>query len=473
MRKICFLLGLFFVLSTHLAQGQDSIWFLNTSGRQVHIQKRTLLEVGSFPYVIDTTGYGYQSIPLQFTSPTILHALSVPPRGPYGTADAFYYLFKSGDSLIISLDEEHKPVFTHVSNPVRTEELLFFQRHRAYTGIDLPYTVGLFSRSVINKQLWGDDLRLRDPLLDSLYRPYIQNLDAFCRQYQYSDEMSNWFRYFYLGSLYGDKLYSGRKADLPLQQKLLHYYKDSLDVWMNLFDCNSCENMMPYNLTLRQIASMLYRVSDEDAYLESVAELQHARNRSFLLSRYVYDRLELSGSPDRLIRKYAALCNDTIYTNTVFAAYEKFLKQKRPASDELAQLMRADETVIGFNELLARLKGKVVYIDFWASWCQPCIAEFPASQKLQQRLKNEQIAFIYLSVDDDKADWLTAQKIHGIAGHDSFLLLDAQKSKLAQWIELGPIPRYIIIDKKGTIARMQAPRPSDPEIEEALSEAGK
>ena len=49
---------------------------------------------------------------------------------------------------------------------------------------------------------------------------------------------------------------------------------------------------------------------------------------------------------------------------------------------------------------IAQFKGKVVFINNWASWCPPCLAEMPSIQNLKNNLKNENIVFLMISYDD-------------------------------------------------------------------------
>lgn len=112
------------------------------------------------------------------------------------------------------------------------------------------------------------------------------------------------------------------------------------------------------------------------------------------------------------------------------------------------------------------LKGKVIYLDVWATWCGPCIAEIPASKKLQQEFSSEEsIQFLNVSIDRNKSDWEkfieddnTWKGLHIIVEPDKI-------QSLYTTYKLFGVPAYILIDKSGNIVNMKAPRPSDERIE--------
>jgi len=60
-------------------------------------------------------------------------------------------------------------------------------------------------------------------------------------------------------------------------------------------------------------------------------------------------------------------------------------------------------TLNGETISMASLQGKVVFINFWATWCPPCIAEMPNIHQLYTQVKSDQIAFVMISLDDDPA----------------------------------------------------------------------
>jgi thiol-disulfide isomerase/thioredoxin len=453
------LICLSFLLFSTGALGQSNIYFLNKTGREILVQKRTILEAGFYPYSLDTLSGKYQHIPFQINTPAILNIIAVPPKGPYGSADGIYPLLKAQDTLVITLDKSNKPVLSHISNPERTEELNFFQRHTASVGMPLPYR----ANPAFLRRIWGStDLRSRDRLLDSLYQPYINSAESFCAANKMDISIGRFYRYFYTGFKIADKLFADRGINNELKESLRAFYKDSLIKWVQELNCTDCNNIPFYNYALREVIALRLQHTPEQAFMDSVAALTNGSNKSFLLSRYMVDRIELTRNTEQLLKRYDALCDDSLYANIVHRNYQLQRDRSKVDSNELAILMKADKSEIGFNRLMARLKGKVVYVDFWASWCKPCVQEIPYSHTLNKKVKDKDIVMMYISIDTDFNSWLEARSRHKVDTEYSFILTNPANNGLSKKIQLGPIPRYIVFDKNGKIVRFDADRPSDP-----------
>ena len=114
---------------------------------------------------------------------------------------------------------------------------------------------------------------------------------------------------------------------------------------------------------------------------------------------------------------------------------------------------------------LSSLKGKVVYIDLWATWCGPCMQEMPEFEKLKERYKdNKEVVFVSLSIDDDQLAWKKSMKDRNVSGYQWII----NRQKLLDYNIVG-IPRVLLIDKNFKMASMSAPNPSSKNVDKEIN----
>lgn len=115
---------------------------------------------------------------------------------------------------------------------------------------------------------------------------------------------------------------------------------------------------------------------------------------------------------------------------------------------------------------LSSLKGKVIYLDLWATWCGPCMEEMPSYEKLKAKYAdNPNVVFVSLSIDDNEELWkgsLTQRKADGY----QWII---NRAKLQAYNIVG-IPRSFIIDKNFKMVNMAAPLPSDVKANKEIDE---
>jgi thiol-disulfide isomerase/thioredoxin len=93
------------------------------------------------------------------------------------------------------------------------------------------------------------------------------------------------------------------------------------------------------------------------------------------------------------------------------------------------------------------LRGKVVFVNFWASWCPPCRAEMPSLQKLYDRFKNDKrMVMLFMNEDDDKAKAISFLK----ENQYSFPLLSTVGPVGASLFS-GTLPTTLVLDKTGKL----------------------
>ncbi len=97
---------------------------------------------------------------------------------------------------------------------------------------------------------------------------------------------------------------------------------------------------------------------------------------------------------------------------------------------------------------LSDYRGKVVFLNFWATWCEPCKEEMPSMEALHRALENRPFVIIAVSVDKNKEDieeFLEEYKI-------SFLILHDRKGRIKELYKTTGVPETFIIDQNCIIA---------------------
>ncbi|MEO0776827.1 MAG: TlpA disulfide reductase family protein [Bacteroidota bacterium] len=100
---------------------------------------------------------------------------------------------------------------------------------------------------------------------------------------------------------------------------------------------------------------------------------------------------------------------------------------------------------------LHQYQGQVVYLNFWASWCRPCMAKLEQLRAIQGRLEEAGVVFLHVSLDRDRSTWLETLTHRDLRGVQVWANGDVE-SEVAQDYEIKILPQYYLIDKRGNFA---------------------
>jgi len=212
------------------------------------------------------------------------------------------------------------------------------------------------------------------------------------------------------------------------------------------------------------------------------------------------DNVPYSGSIADLDAQIQALANDTLRGDAVleyaggqadFAAYRQAMdkygqyvltdaqkRRNRAKQAEMAQLKPGDAGLAfaypdkdGRTVRFEDMRGKVVLVDVWATWCAPCREQFPHLKQLERDMEGRDVAIVSISTDADKdrEKWQKMIKDEGLGG---IQLRAGQANDFSDYYKIHAIPRFLVFDQQGRIVTVDAPRPSDPALKELLLSIG-
>lgn len=352
-------------------------------------------------------------------------------------------------------------------NEIRTNELDFFRKLVLETeSIFNVFNTNSYLKSVRTI----DEFNLIEEKITALKNKRLAYLDIYKVKYPISNEFFKIANQTIIGSAIDDYIL------LCIKNRQFLKHKDLLQNVISTKLINLKElTFMPYQGCFRPYLSMIYLATGKNtAIMATQEELKDSFDfiantfegtvKDFLMANMLntakHNGIKISPA---YIEKFKKLCKDI--------GYKTIIDKKLKAIYTIAEvqgtnnLLSVDgKSVKKMHFILSKYKGKIILLDFWASWCIPCRTEMPYTRQIIKEYKGKDIVFINISTDKDIDRWLKANKEEDLDDEHSFLLLNASQAPFTKRYEINSIPRYILIDREGKVVNEDAPRPSDKEL---------
>ncbi|KYG78934.1 TlpA family protein disulfide reductase [Roseivirga echinicomitans] len=412
----------------------------------------------------------------------------------YKALDELTYYFQKGDTVVFDY-EGKKPIAKIINRKENTEITNFSlnQRDSVYQD-DLPAMI-IFNHSLLGFRLYsrGEDKTISSQEFDRNYRikmgkvlnqeltEDIKRINSFREKGLITEQHHNAMLsdlYWKLTNKVTELRYVPEEEnfeylrqilkDLERDHPMLAVRNDSLlvsGVYQSFIETKA-KRLYPIEMLEikgRESASRTWNYPSSYDSIQASTEFSPTERKLFqyknvdkMLSEAAHFNIE---TRLKYLTKFKNDYQDTLLFNDFVKKYNvKF------EIDDDVQLVDNSGKTRTLNEFISANKGKVIYVDYWASWCAPCIAEMPSSKKLQSELNNENIVYLYLSTDRTEAPWQKALKKLELEGGTNYRIMNADNSLQMDDLEIQFIPRYMIYDTNGRLVNKDAPRPSESEL---------
>jgi thiol-disulfide isomerase/thioredoxin len=146
------------------------------------------------------------------------------------------------------------------------------------------------------------------------------------------------------------------------------------------------------------------------------------------------------------------------------------LKEQAADAELKSKPLEIKFTATNGNEVdISKMNGKVVLVDFWATWCGPCMAEVPNLVKTYEKLHSKGFEIVGISFDQDKNKLASVTKDKSMSWPQYF---DGKgwKNEFGQKFGINSIPRMWLVNKKGILVDTNAGEGLEAKVEKLLAE---
>lgn len=366
------------------------------------------------------------------------------------------YFIRKAESITVFQREKYLELYTH--DPIRYNELQFSLSYFKNIGIH-DYNLWTFQKSFLEMK-YAKNPELREKKLEEEYNAYSRFLLAYKKEKPVSSDFILFYNQIIQYRILEKRLLAGVASRYSFPKS---YIDSIVNSSIKEFDNHQYLFLDSYRRSAKLLSEIIAPSASLVYKYKSINEKFRGTTKEYLLASLLlfskdrHTTLIYSASEyDKLKTDFLSNCKTTEYREYISRATSS------PTIVGKEQLISLDRKPVQFKEKVN--KGKITYVDFWASWCAPCRTEMAYSKKLRNEYDKKGINFIYISIDENLSAWENAVKQLDLNSSNCYVLPKGKESDIAIKYKINTIPRYMIFDKSGKIIELDALRPSDTKI---------
>ncbi|MEC4048701.1 TlpA disulfide reductase family protein [Flavobacterium sp. SUN046] len=391
------------------------------------------------------------------------------------------------DTIVLKLNSE-SIVLSHVFDH---NKVYYYQIKKGDTAV-FNYNLGVPYLKITNRSVKKFDLNLESDI--SIKRP-LEDFDFYVINKRNRNENEK--------KLYKQELTGYKNKYITILDSLVginQLSKDLFDIHYNrvkFYEINSnknfnncsmedlkMDNLLPiktYRFFLKNYALNKFKTeknnlkkndfSDNGIAFDDVyqSNIFSKKTKEFLLYNFLRSLANDGGDISSRFKQFENVATDSLAVNEI---KDNYLVDWSKFRQEILKtnFITLNKEVVALDQIISKNKNKVIYIDFWASWCAPCRASMKGAKELIAQFENKEVVFIYISIDSDFNKWESAVIKESLDKFENSLLaLNFPNSLFYKELNLESIPRYILFDKNGVMVDANALKPDSVEIVEELN----
>lgn len=354
------------------------------------------------------------------------------------------YLVYPGETINAGVDEQGDLDLRMDGNERRSKELRLFKE------------IYYLRQAVASNNVPGNSRVKRDEHV----------FDSLTASYKLSKKFVKTGKKIFLARSLREKWYSSLDKDSSAALKQLLEYVNNIksieliQYQLHFVISQVADDVLPTRIwNIRSVDSFKQLFDSSTVYFQGIA-------RDFVLTKILwmayYRRLDI---PREYVSKYNNICKTRKYKWVAKKLHNSISEKneilKAVGGDALGTL---ENKTTNIQNVLKENIGKVILLDFWATWCVPCRQHVRHLDSLKTKLPSSQFKIIALSIDRNEGEWKKYFIQEKRDKEDNYIFYDLDKSEFAKKYNIKAVPRYILINKEGKVVAEDAPEPDNTEL---------